>query len=285
MQSNTNPLSTNTAVIGFYLQVPSPKWVLTFSGLAFQTQLLWGSRSDSYVSRRSSTVEFANLHVKWAMWRSPSDPSSSPFIPKTFQLFSSWSQCHYTAAHLHFRPSGVTHSGALGDVACVRVFIWWLMPNAECQGWGWGDNCSDAGRRRRCLHPWLFPSCLMCLSPSFSQLFLPFTFLALLSGSLSSSKETQGVLSFRAHRGGKISRFSISFHFQVRCIRSRINNQVQPWTRFSSGICRKMYRAVFICAALLHAAAYCLFCHNPLFFCCIFNFLWGRSVSMEEQNL
>lgn len=74
------------------------------------------------------------------------------------------------------------------------------------------------------------------------------------------------VFSLSGHTGGKISRFSVSFHFQVQCIGSGINNQVQPWIRLNSGICRKIYLAVFSCAPFLDAAAYCLFCHNSLFF-------------------
>lgn len=144
------------------------------------------------------------------------------------------------------------------------------------QRWGWGDNCSDAERRRSCLHPWLFPSSLMCLSPSCSRLFLPFTFLALLSGSLSSSKETRGgVLSFRAHRRKDLQIFYIfAFSGSVHWITKSSHE-------LDSGICRKIWLAVFFCAPLPDAAVYCLFCQNVFFF----NFTWGRSERREDQNI
>lgn len=95
-----------------------------------------------------------------------------------------------------------------GRSMCARLHLTVETMTACC---GWGDNCSDAARRRCCLHFWLFPSCLMCLSPSFSHLFLPSTSLgcALTFSFLGRTKRCEGVFSLSGHTGGNIWRSAV----------------------------------------------------------------------------
>lgn len=130
-------------------------------------------------------------------------PPPPSFHPQNFPALLFIKPVPLYCSSLTLQTKWGSHAAAWGGgrSMCARLHLVIHAPTQSveattaCQGRGWGDNCSDAERRRSRLHPWLFPSCLMCLSPSFSQLFLPF------SASLSSSGEIGGgVLSFRAHR-------------------------------------------------------------------------------------
>lgn len=139
---------------------------------------------------------------------SPVGPLPFPSYPQNFSALLFIKPVPLDCSSLTLQTEWGHTQQRTGDVACARLHRAMNARRRVLKRWQCARAEAEAiivamlrGRRRR-LHPWLFPSPPICLSPP------------LLSGFLSSSKETRGgVLSSMAHRNNlSVLRFAVVDH-------------------------------------------------------------------------